>query len=415
MTPVTTERLSSVDRAWLRMETDASPMTILGVIGLDGFLSVDEVRDIVGTRLLRHARFGMRLGRGRWGRHRLEVQDVLDLDHHVRALPAVGSEQELADLLGDLAGGLLGDGQAPWEVFVVQDHRGSTLIVPRLHHSLADGISLIQVLVSLADDPPPHRPPRPATDRPGALVRAWRIVSESVRLVLLRPDRPSSLRAPLTGVKRAAWSVSYDLAVLRDTARRHGVTVNDLVLGALSGAIGSVLAAAGDGEVRSVRAMVPFNLRPPDAAQPLGNRFGLVLPELPIESDRALRLRSISEGMAGLKSRAQGAASFALLTVMGVTARSVEAALVRFFATKSSLVMTNVPGPAESLHLGGRRIDRLMFWVPQAGGLGLGVSVLSYAGTVVVGILADTGTLPDPGGLVTAFEAELAAFGVPVG
>lgn len=389
-------------------------MTILGVIGLDGPMSVDDVRRIVGTRLLRHARFGMRLGRGRWGRHRLEVQDGLDLDQHVRGLPPIGSDEELADLLGDLAGGVLADGRAPWEVFVVEDQRGSTLLVPRLHHSLADGISLIQVLVSLTDEPPLHRPPPPATDRPGPLTRAWRIVSESVRLVLLRPDRPSALRSPLTGVKRAAWSAPVDLAVLRDAARSQGATVNDLVLGALSGAIGTLLAANGDADVRSVRAMVPFNLRPPDPTQPLGNRFGLVLPELPIEADRSVRLRRISDGMAGLKSRAQGAASFALLTVMGVTARAVETALVRFFAAKSSLVMTNVPGPADPLHLGGRRIDRLMFWVPQAGGLGLGVSVLSYAGTVVVGILADTGTLADPGVLVAAFEDELVAYGVPV-
>ena len=98
--------------------------------------------------------------------------------------------------------------------------------------------------------------------------------------------------------------------------------------------------------------------------------------------------------------------------MMGFSAAAVEAALVTFFGRKSSVVVTNVPGPSQHLHFAGRTIERLLFWVPQAGGIALGVSVMSYAGTVVLGVLSDTASLPDPDGFARRFEAELAALGL---
>jgi diacylglycerol O-acyltransferase len=85
--------------------------------------------------------------------------------------------------------------------------------------------------------------------------------------------------------------------------------------------------------------------------------------------------------------------------------------LMQFFGAKSSLVLTNVPGPPQPLYLAGRRLDRIMFWVPQSGRLGLGVSILSYAGEVMVGVASDAGLVPDPERIVAGFEAELARLG----
>jgi len=69
-------------------------------------------------------------------------------------------------------------------------------------------------------------------------------------------------------------------------------------------------------------------------------------------------------------------------------------------------VMTNVPGPQTALWLAGARIDSLMFWVPQSGDIGLGVSILSYAGSVRFGIVADRGLCPDPGRISARFGDE---------
>jgi hypothetical protein len=79
---------------------------------------------------------------------------------------------------------------------------------------------------------------------------------------------------------------------------------------------------------------------------------------------------------------------------------------LRFFGSKATAVLTNVPGPREPLYLAGRKLDRVMFWVPQSGRLGLGISILSYAGGVMLGVATDEGLVADPEKIVDAFEKE---------
>ena len=68
--------------------------------------------------------------------------------------------------------------------------------------------------------------------------------------------------------------------------------------------------------------------------------------------------------------------------------------------------MTNVPGPQEPLYMAGAAIDSLMFWVPQSGDIGVGVSIISYNGVVQFGIITDHGLCPDPAGVTARFGAE---------
>jgi len=81
---------------------------------------------------------------------------------------------------------------------------------------------------------------------------------------------------------------------------------------------------------------------------------------------------------------------------------------VRGLGAKSTAIVTNVPGPTAPVYLAGARLVRLTFWVPQAGSVGLGVSILSYAGDVTIGVAADRNLVPDPQVLVAAAEDELA-------
>jgi hypothetical protein len=94
---------------------------------------------------------------------------------------------------------------------------------------------------------------------------------------------------------------------------------------------------------------------------------------------------------------------------MGWAPRLIEDFGVSFFGKKASLVLTNVPGPRDHLRLCGVPLRRLMFWVPQSGRMGLGISIFSYAGEVTIGIIADGGLVPDPELLVADFHVEFAA------
>ena len=48
-----------------------------------------------------------------------------------------------------------------------------------------------------------------------------------------------------------------------------------------------------------------------------------------------------------------------------------------------------------------------MFWVPQSGRLGLGLSLLTYRGSATLGVACDAGLAPDPERLVEAFHEEV--------
>ena len=67
--------------------------------------------------------------------------------------------------------------------------------------------------------------------------------------------------------------------------------------------------------------------------------------------------------------------------------------------------MTNVPGPQQPLSFGGARIE-LMFWVPQSGDIGMGVSILSYDGKVQFGLITDRKLCPDPEAVIARFGRE---------
>jgi hypothetical protein len=74
---------------------------------------------------------------------------------------------------------------------------------------------------------------------------------------------------------------------------------------------------------------------------------------------------------------------------------------------KASMVLTNVPGPSEPLYLAGGKIRDMMFWVPQSGKLGVGVSILSYNRQVFFGLIVDRRLVPEPGRIIQKFAVEL--------
>src|SRR5260370_20050344 len=131
----------------------------------------------------------------------------------------------------------------------------------------------------------------------------------------------------------------------------------------------------------AIGASVPVSLRPAARANKMGNAFGVVFFPLPSGiADPARRLRAIKREMDELKVSPEALVSFGMLSLMGLAPVEVEQLGLRFFGSKATAVLTNVPGPREPLYMAGRKIDKIMFWVPQSGHMELGISMLSYAG-----------------------------------
>ncbi len=415
MTAVSGGRLSSADAAWLRMDRPENLMVITSVLRFDGRLELAPLLEVVRERLVeRYPRFSERVveGGGPLSGPRWERDAGFDLARHVHrtAMPAGRGERPLRELVGSLASVPLDRRRPLWEMHLVEGPGRDSTVVVRMHHCIADGITLAQIMLSLTDPAPgaetslpavPAAPtlvpaqPSPAEQalRPivaaagaaGAAVRgavglglgAAREARETIarparlldlasagladgralaKLVLLPSDSGTVLRGGEMGVERSvAWSKTFPLEDIKGIARAQQATVNDVLLAAVSGALRSYLLAQGQtpGEVRAI---VPYNLRRLSEAVPLelGNRFGLVFLTLP--SDRAARserLAEVKRRMDEIKHSPEGPVSYAVLEAAGLAPAQVEARIVDAFSAKASAVMTNVPGPREPVYLAG--------------------------------------------------------------
>jgi len=110
--------------------------------------------------------------------------------------------------------------------------------------------------------------------------------------------------------------------------------------------------------------------------------------------------------MAELKGSYQPLLAFAILAASGLFIKPVQDAVTGLFARKTTAVMTNVPGPAEPLTFCGATLRQPIFWVPASGEVGVGISVLSYAGGVQFGLIADRRLVPDPQDIIDRFAPE---------
>jgi len=225
-------------------------------------------------------------------------------------------------------------------------------------------------------------------------------------------DPDTIFKGSLGTAKRCAWSEVLPLADVKAYSKSVGATINDVLLTGVAGALRRYLLSRGEevGDDLDLRAIVPVNLRPEDAAEQLGNRFGLVFLALPVGvEDRIERLRELKRRMDEIKNSTEAVVTYAVLNAVGSASASVESLAVQFFGSKATAVMTNVPGPRKELYLAGKAMRSIMVWVPQSARLGLGVSILSYAGQVRLGVATDAGLVPDPGAIIEAFQHEMEA------
>lgn len=250
----------------------------------------------------------------------------------------------------------------------------------------------------------------PRSALPGLLGRAVDDGRALAKSFLTGADADTVLRGDPGVARRVRWTDPIDLEEVKAVGHATHTTLNDVVLAAMTGALHRYLAARG-GVTERIRAMVPFNLRPLEQPLPrnLGNRFGVVLVPLPVGiADPAERLQEVHRSMDAIKHSPEGPLSYGILGLIGSTPLQLEKRLMDFFSSKATAVMTNVPGPRRTVYFAGTPIAGSLAWVPATGKIGMGVSILSYAGAVTVGLQTATALIPDPESILGAFGEELA-------
>jgi len=406
----TPELLSPVDAAWFRMEHLRSSADIGALMLLDGPVDDAALRTVLETRLLVHPRFHRRVTDTALGvtPPRWEEEADFSLDAHLEHR-WVENESELARIVGELMSQPLDMRRSPWKVLVFDGPCPG--LFTRVHHCMGDGFALVELLVSLADSTsgrPISTPPRPRH----RLLRDARDAAAALgHLLLLSFDPPTCLRGVLSGERRVAWSPPIPLELVKRIAHARVGTVNDVLMGALSGALRRYMLDRDPCALR-VRAIVPVNLRPEGTYdESHGNWFGLVFPELPLDIASAdERLSAVEAEMQRIKESKEAVVALGILAALGRSPNVIDHIAQEIFARKATLVVTNVPGPRTKLRLAGRTVNDLWFWVPHPCGLAVGASIISYAGNVRVGIRTDAGVVPDPERIAALFAEELAAW-----
>ena len=353
--------------------------------------------------------------------------------------------------------------------------KGSAMVV-RIHHCIADGIALISVTMSLVDGgaaPPERRKKHPAGNAEDWLTDMFRdtllkpftdltvkalgavgegasrslgmldmlndpkggakkgidkgigasmdmakvmmqVVKDGAALALMPDDSKTRLKGKPGGAKKVAWCDPIPLDEVKAVGKALNCSINDVLLSCVAGALGEYLKSHGDDVTgQEIRAMVPVNLRPLDQAYKLGNRFGLVPLVLPIGVENPIeRVYEVRRRMSELKGSYQPLLAFSLLAVAGLLIKPAQDMLLSLFAKKTTAVMTNVPGPREKLKFCGSTLEQSMFWVPQSGDVGLGVSILSYGGGVQFGVITDSLLCPEPQRIIDEFVPEFAKLSV---
>ncbi len=232
---------------------------------------------------------------------------------------------------------------------------------------------------------------------------------EAARLGWLADDPHTCFRGKLGVAKRVAWAEPLPLDEVIVISKVLGCTVNDVLLSSVTGALRAYLQERGNPVDRemTIRAAVPVNLRSWEQASELGNMFGLVLLTLPIGIvDPLERVQAVHERMEQLKNSYQAVLTFGLLEVMGLGPNIAQATAMRILSKKATAVMTNVSGPQEPLYFAGCPLAELMFWVPQSGSVGMGVSILSYNRRVHLGLITDRKLVKDPETIINHFGDE---------
>jgi diacylglycerol O-acyltransferase / wax synthase len=456
------KRISYADHAWLRMDNPNNLMVITGLMTFDTPLEYERLKDLVENLSQRFRRFRQHLVQSRlpFRRPYWEDDPSFNLDAHIERvmLPPPSDQKALQELISQLMSTELDYTHPLWKFYLVENYGSGSAFIARLHHSLADGIALIQVLLSMTEPAPDILPadqsqlPLQSRDQTAATGNRtdkelggtlkstsmakkmdardfleeglWMLLEPSHfidrarqgidlatavgRIALRSPDPETIFKGPVGKAKCAAWSEPLDLKDIKAIGTTFNCTINDVLISMLAGALGRYTEDCGvSAEDLNIRGFIPINLRPVELDNRLGNKFGLLFLSLPLGiKDPVKRLNQINQNMDALKSSAEAIATFGIINLIGAAPTRIEGIAVDFFDTKGTTIMTNVPGPRKQLYLAGVPINTLMGWVPQSGRISLGISIISYNGRVWLGIATDQGLIPDPDMIISRFYVE---------
>ena len=430
---------------------DADPAGYVDQLYQDSLLGDRDV----DPRLRRRPHRGADTG-GVWVWREVEEIDIHQHVHRVTLTPGSGPA-DLWELVSELHGGRLDMSLPLWTSYLIDglpDGRFAMYI--KIHHTVIDGVGgLAMIKDSLTRDPdlrnmppfysdktlgrrPPAKPDKsPDTKRsripsPFGAMRAVAdaaaagldltrrvATAEIANLVCAMVSVVPPFDAPQTrfnaklGKRRAAAGISLDRERIRAVQDAADVTGNDVTTALIAGALRSWLLERGQLPDRTMVAMCPVSVRERHEEGAGGNKFGLGLCPLGTDvADPADRLSFIHLAMKNIKKQVSLNGSDAMLAVMGPAIGStVMLPLLPFSSLlppSCNMAISNVPGPRDEMYYNGAHLDEIYPVSSVYDGMGLNVTVCSYAGKVGFGYVTDADVMPRIAELLPLTEQALA-------
>ena len=437
---MTAERLSALDASFLAVEGPATPMHVGWVARLDA--PEDELRPDhaamsahIAARLRGATRYRQRLAGVPFGLHQPVWVDDSDFDAARHVLHAPG--HELDPIVDGILSTPLSRDRPLWEIHVADELADGIALVGKMHHCMVDGVAVTELGNLLLDrEPGGWREPAaysdawtaaPAPSRGERLARAMADRTADGLSLALAPARlatsparvralpaaasrgvrtlghtllPPAPRSPLNrpgSARRRHIRVTRSLEDIRAVRRRFGVTPNDVVLAACTGALRRFALRRGEPPQR-LKAMVPADVRSSEDAAGSGNRIAFLFIALPCDDpDPVARLLAINRATS--QRRADGVADDidAAFRALSLSPRPLQQALAPAFGHPRlfNLTVSSVPGPAVTRYLRGGRLREVHSAVPLPGRHALSIGVVTVARQACFGVYADAETLPD--------------------
>ena len=455
------DALSVLDAAFLDAE-DADKnvsMAICSVAMFDGTPpSHDELTRAVSARLPLIPRYHQQVRRFPFDlAPPVWVDDPdFDIDFHIKraALPVPGGDRELDQLVARVMSQRLERDRPLWQMWVIEGVGGDAwALLSKVHHCMVDGVAgteLYHLLLSPTPEiepldvpdiglPPPTPPSRYRLDADAL----WRASSTPLKLVrqvadtvqhpaalldravttgqglvamghVLAPTARSSLMGRI-GHERGYASTTVSLSDIKLVGRAFEATVNDVALAAVTAGFRALLIGRGEQPTaHMIRALVPINVRVPGTEGELANRVSCMFADLPVHvEDPAERLAAVRDLLRDAKAHHEAEAGQTLVEFAGYEPFAVVSAMLRlaFRMPQHNIatVTTNVPGPRLPLYLLGRRLTRLLPFVPIADRVRIGIAMLSYCDELTFGITSDYDSADDLDVLTKAIDADIAS------
>ncbi len=468
-----TSYLNPLDSAFLLLETEGAAMRIGAVIELEGVAGEDpttryeQIKTNIAERLHEIPVLTQRVVRAPfdlvWP---VLVEDQeFDLDRHlVRvALPSPGSGAQFDALVADFFSRPLSPQRPLWQLLLIEGlESGRSALALKVHHALADGVSGAETFANLFDISPDVREPLPrateavASDAttplgllwlnvrrllatPTALldvVTSWMARVEEVarallRFFLLRTKRAASSEQPTIfearrtslnaapGVDKEYHRTRVPLAEVKLAAKRRGVSVTDVVVASVSGALARFLVERGETLTRDLVAFVPINVRPDGESESLGNQISGMLVRLHTElldrEERVLAISKDAKKTLGEQRRRRAQIFIDVPRLLGPTLVSWGGRLLgalglfNHLPPLANLMISSVPGPPLPLWISGRRVLSAAPVGPLFASFSLNVTVLGFEENLEFGLLGCARQFPDLARLRDLVEQETRA------